>query len=145
MTRSEIRTMMKRAGFIAPKNCIHYSHTRNGRESFVPYNRMNFMKSQGANANLANRCYRVRKTDDSWVVDISCTVEKFDRWANSRYYDSVPIELFEIFCKKYLIKSKKVVENFPSYIDTIQAVLFKDFIGTDNPNFSDYKGGLDDD
>lgn len=136
MTKSQLRTMLRRAGFIAPKNCVHYTTTRNGRESFVSYNRMNFVKSNGVIANFANRCYRVRKVDESWVVDVSCTLENFDRWSNSRYYDSIPIELFEIFCKKYLINSKKVIENFPQYIDTIQSVLFKDFIGTDHENWS---------
>lgn len=135
MTRSQIRTMLKRAGFIAPKNCIHYSHTRNGRESFPPYNKMNFMKSQGTIVNFGSRCYRIRKTEDSWVVDVSCTLDKFDRWSNSKYYDSIPIEIFSEFCNKYLIRSKRMMENFPSMLEIVQEEMFDRYVGIDHPNW----------
>lgn len=44
-----------------------------------------------------NRLYRFRTNDccvDGWVVDTSCVIEDFDRWANSQDIHAQPIHDF---------------------------------------------------
>lgn len=109
MTRSEIRTMIKRTGFKVPGNYVHLVNTRNHRQSLVRWNSMNFMKSRETCVLLNDRSYRFRNTSSGWVVDISCPHEEFDRWANSRDYSDVDIVVFSKFCK--MIMNNNNVES----------------------------------
>ena len=37
-----------------------------------------------------NRLFRPRRVNGEWVVDVSCPIPEFDRWANSRAVDAQP-------------------------------------------------------
>jgi hypothetical protein len=107
MTRSEIRTMLKRFGFKVNKYFVHY--VQRTKPTFVSYNMMNFMKSEGAHVILNDRYYRFGKDKTGqWVVDVSCVMQKFDRWANSRHFDKVPIEMFAQVFKNLSLKDDPV-------------------------------------
>lgn len=62
MTRSEFKTRLRRAGFKVPRDFW-------GRRCMI--------------ARLAGRLYRVRFEDTQCLVDQSCKLADFDRWANS--------------------------------------------------------------
>ena len=42
-----------------------------------------FFKTSGGVVKYRNRLYRFRYWNDPFVVDVSCPVGEFDRWANS--------------------------------------------------------------
>ena len=58
---SQFKTMLKRCGHIVPRNFFN----------------------RGCVSVYKNRMYRFRHWSDVFVVDVSCRLPDFDRWANS--------------------------------------------------------------
>jgi hypothetical protein len=78
---------------------------------------------------LDGRLFRLRKNEGQWLIDVSCKLENFDRWANSKFYDSVPLSEFAEFCK-YLIKTRVNMNE----IEALMHRFFQNYPGTDNPS-----------
>jgi len=63
MSKSQFKTLLKRKGHKIPRDMFKY----------------------GCTSTYKNRMYRWRYwADEGFVVDISCKLNEFDRWANSR-------------------------------------------------------------
>ncbi len=92
LSKSKLRTWIKRNKFKLPRG---YS-TRDKRS---------LLKYGGCTVKRNNRYYRFRNNEHQfsggekrWVVDISCRLDDFDRWANSTEDHAVE---FDEFMKRY--------------------------------------------
>ena len=83
LSKSKLKTWIKRNGF---------------KPGFLS-NPRNFLKYSLVKRN--NRYFRFRANEHEfhggekrWVVDVSCPIEDFDRWANSCDEHAIPLEEF---------------------------------------------------
>ena len=80
MSKSDIKTWFRMNGFK-----LHY---RDNWRTVLKYGCGTFVRN--------NRFYRLRNNGPgyTWVVDVSCLVPDFDRWANSSELRDIPLEHF---------------------------------------------------
>lgn len=83
LSKSKLKTWLKRKGF----KPAFKSNTRN------------FLKC--SSVKRSNRYFRFRTNEHElsggkkrWTVDVSCTIDDFDRWANSCDEHAIPLEEF---------------------------------------------------